>query len=74
MGMLITEPVKKVKLIVDDVTFIFDNPRIVNLLTNGEHKSDVSFYEFDLRINTFDEPTAYRTIKIDGITEYKKLV
>lgn len=74
MGRLITEPVKKVKLIVDDVTFIFDNPRIVHLLTNGEHKSDVSFYEFDLRINTFDEPTAYRTIKIDGITEYEKLV
>ena len=74
MERLITEPVKKVKLIVDDVTFIFDNPRIVHLLTNGEHKSDVSFYEFDLRINTFDEPTAYRTIKIDGITEYEKLV
>lgn len=74
MGRLITEPVKKVKLIVDDVTFIFDNPRIVHLLTNGEHKSDVSFYELDLRINTFDEPTAYRTIKIDGITEYEKLV
>lgn len=74
MERLITEPVKKVKLIVDDVTFIFDNPKIVHLLTNGEHKSDVSFYEFDLRINTFDEPTAYRTIKIDGITEYEKLV
>lgn len=74
MGPIIKEPVKKVQLIVDDVTFIFDNPRIVHLLTNGEHKSDVSFYEFDLRINTFDEPTAYRTIKIDGITEYEKLV
>lgn len=73
MGRLITEPVKKVTLIVDDVTFIFDNPKIVHLLTDGEHKRDVSFYKFDLRIDTFEEPIAYRTVKKNGITEYERL-
>ena len=73
MERLITEPVKKVKLIVDDVTFIFDNPKIVHLMKEGEHKSDVSFYKLDLRIDTFEEPTAYRTVKKNGITEYERL-
>ncbi len=73
MGRLITEPVKNVKLIVDDITFVFDNPRIVHLLTDGDHKSDVSHYGFDLKIETFNEPTVFRTIKKDGITEYERL-
>ena len=73
MGILITEPVKNVKLIVDDITFVFDNPRIVHLLTDGDHKSYVSLYGFDLKIETLNEPTVFRTIKKDGITEYERL-
>ena len=73
MGRIITEPVKKVKLIADDVTFIFDNPRIVHLLTNGDHNGNASHYRFDLEIETFDQPTVFRTVKKDGVIEYERL-
>lgn len=73
MESIIKEPVKKVTLIVDDVTFIFDNPRILQAMPNGNHTADVSFYETDLRIVTFDQPTVFRTIENDGVKEYERL-
>lgn len=73
MGVLIREQVKKVKVIVDDVTFLFDDPKIVHLLNDSNHDYWCDPYEFDLRITTLNKPTAYRTIKKDGTTEYERL-
>ena len=74
MGPIIKEPVKKVTLIVDDVTFIFDNPRILLPMPSGICMArDISFYETDLRIATFDPPTVFRTIEKDGVKEYERL-
>lgn len=71
----ITEPVKEVKIIVDDVTFIFEGPKKVLIEDmNIEHGGWLGDFSFGFKIETMNHPKVYRTIKENGLTKHERIL
>lgn len=71
--MLIHEPVKEVKLIIDDVTFIFTEPNFVYLMQPEMIGRHAMLPEFNLRVVPSVMPIIFRTVERDGYTEHEQL-
>lgn len=71
--MQINNSVTEVKLIIDDVTYIFREPRIVHLLHADHIDRCAAYPDFDLRIVPSDMPIVFRTVKREEYTEYEKI-